>query len=222
MSPRMRYFFIHLAVSVLIGLVLGWVMFGYWYPKALYHSVGALPLMVAVLGAVVLIWPVMSLVVYKTGKKTLKMDLAVIALLQMMTIIFGMYGLSKGRPAFLVYTGAVLYVVKNSDLPEQYQSLASPLQYATLNHKGALADRLTTREPANVYDPNDYVAFSPQDIKPLSLHYLTSFNDEPKVDEVLSKYSADGWIGVAGPAENRVMLMNGNEMVALVDLRPWG
>ncbi|MFK8011593.1 MAG: hypothetical protein AB8B80_06100 [Marinicellaceae bacterium] len=104
---------IHLSLSILlIGLLLLIVLF-IWYPKPFFDISGVIePIKLLVLIDVI-IGPLLTFVVYKQGKKSLKFDLSVIALLQLTALIYGAYILHNGKPSLVVFdNGQFQYMVE--------------------------------------------------------------------------------------------------------------
>ena len=75
---RWRAGFIHLLISLLVvGSVAAYVIY-FWYPIPLLPMAKADELLMMVGGIDLIVGPLLTLLVYKQGKKTLKMDLTVI------------------------------------------------------------------------------------------------------------------------------------------------
>ncbi len=96
---------IHLSISAAIGLIAAILIFGVWYPPPYSQATGATELVVLLLGVDLTLGPLLTLVVFKSGKKSLRFDLSVIALLQACAFLYGMSVVVRARPAFIV--GAV-------------------------------------------------------------------------------------------------------------------
>lgn len=96
---------IHLSISAAIGVVAAILIFGVWYPPPYSQATGATELVVLLLGVDLTLGPLLTLVVFKSGKKSLRFDLSVIALLQACAFLYGMSVVVRARPAFIV--GAV-------------------------------------------------------------------------------------------------------------------
>lgn len=93
---------IHLSISAAIGLAAAALIFGVWYPPPYSQAAGAGGLVLLLLGVDVVLGPLLTLVVFKSGKKTLKFDLAVIAVLQACALLYGLSVVTRARPAFIV------------------------------------------------------------------------------------------------------------------------
>ncbi|WP_395788422.1 hypothetical protein [Aquimonas sp.] len=99
---RWRAFAIHLAISLLIigGLAFG--LFYLWYPPHLLGFAKADTLFGLVAGIDIIVGPLLTLIVFKAGKKSLRFDLAVIALLQLLFLGGGLWTVWTSRPVFIV------------------------------------------------------------------------------------------------------------------------
>ncbi|MFD2273550.1 hypothetical protein ACFS07_27565 [Undibacterium arcticum] len=71
-----------------------------------------------VVGIDVVLGPLLTLVVFKVGKKSLKFDLAVIALLQLGAMVYGVSTLLEARPAYVAALGDQFQVVQASELTD--------------------------------------------------------------------------------------------------------
>ena len=93
---------IHLAISACVAACAALLIFCVWYPSPYTHAAGADQLVVMLLGIDLILGPLLTLVVYKRGKKSLRFDLGVIALLQVCAFVYGMSIVVRARPAFIV------------------------------------------------------------------------------------------------------------------------
>lgn len=99
---RWKAFGIHLGISALIGAAAAAVVGLVWYPPPLLQATGSDFFLMVLVGVDVVIGPLLTLVVFKQGKKTLKFDLTVIALLQAGLLAYGLWTAVSSRPVFLV------------------------------------------------------------------------------------------------------------------------
>ncbi|WP_313056119.1 hypothetical protein [Pseudomonas lopnurensis] len=91
MPARIKAFLMHLAVSAVIALLAVLLVFHIWYPAPLHEALGVTHIFLLLLLADVILGPLLTLVVFKIGKKTLIMDLAVIACLQLAALAYGLW-----------------------------------------------------------------------------------------------------------------------------------
>lgn len=99
---RTKAFGVHLLLSV---LVIGGVAFGLfylWYPPHLLGFAKADTLFALVAGIDIVAGPLLTLIVYKRGKKHLRFDLIFIACAQVAFLLVGLWTVWHSRPVYLV------------------------------------------------------------------------------------------------------------------------
>ncbi len=106
-APQNRWqaFGLHLGISAFIFILLSGVIYFLWYPGFLFMHDGGIDGMKLIAGVGLVIGPVLTLLIYKVGKKHLRLDLTVIAALQIGCIIAGMWVVSQMRPIAIVMAG---------------------------------------------------------------------------------------------------------------------
>lgn len=103
-ANRWQAFGIHILISLFLFLVLASIIYFCWYPGFLFLHDGGIDGMKLIAGVDFFIGPVLTLCVYKLGKKSLPFDLAVIAVLQVACLLGGMWTVWKTRPVAVVYS----------------------------------------------------------------------------------------------------------------------
>jgi hypothetical protein len=93
---------IHLTLSILVLCTIAAVLVWRWYPPGLFHMANADKLLLIIAGVDVVMGPLLTLIVYKQGKKSLKFDLTVIALLQLAAMGYGLHTVWQSRPVYMV------------------------------------------------------------------------------------------------------------------------
>src|SRR5690349_3518054 len=93
---------IHSLFSLIVAAALGWLLLGLWYPPPYFHAAGADELMLLLVGVDLAIGPLLTLIVFRSGKRGLRFDLTAIAVLQTAALIYGLSVVLKSRPIFLV------------------------------------------------------------------------------------------------------------------------
>jgi hypothetical protein len=107
---------IHLLLSAaLAGAVLAF-MLTVWYPWPLFEAAGGNVLIFILVGVDVTLGPLITLIIFKAGKKGLRFDLTVIALVQLIALAYGIHTLYLARPVYLVYTLDRFELVTAKDL----------------------------------------------------------------------------------------------------------
>jgi hypothetical protein len=102
-ANRWQAFGLHLLISLVLFLLLAAIIYFWWYPGVLFRYDGGLEGMKLIAGVDFFIGPVLTLLVYKVGKKTLRFDLACIAVLQLACLSGGMWTVWQTRPVAVVY-----------------------------------------------------------------------------------------------------------------------
>lgn len=93
---------LHLCISIVIAGIASGLLLGVWYPPPYFHADGAGKLLALVVGVDVSIGPLLTLLVFRHGKRGLKFDLTVIAILQVIALVYGFHVLVGSRPVFMV------------------------------------------------------------------------------------------------------------------------
>jgi hypothetical protein len=125
MSLRIKAFLIHLTFSMIVAACALVLVFLVWYPAPLAEAFGVADIFLLVLGIDVIVGPLLTLLVYKVGKKTLKFDLAAIFTLQLFMLGYGMHTVAIGRPVWLVFNNDQFYAVRAADISEPNREGAS-------------------------------------------------------------------------------------------------
>jgi hypothetical protein len=100
---RWRAAGIHLLISAGIAASMLTLMLFVWYPPPLFEAMGGVGLALLLIGVDVVLGPSLTLVVFRSGKRGLKLDLALIGLCQFAALVYGCYVVSLARPAFIVF-----------------------------------------------------------------------------------------------------------------------
>jgi len=118
---------IHLLLSAVIGGALVTFMLTVWYPWPLFEAAGGSHLIFVLLGVDITLGPLITLIIFKTGKKGLKFDLTVIALVQFAALAYGLHTVYLARPVYLAFTIDRFDLVTAKDLdPEDLAKVTNP------------------------------------------------------------------------------------------------
>jgi hypothetical protein len=113
---KIRAFAAHLAISAALVSALAAVVYFVWYPPPYFEFDGGWTILRMVILVDVVIGPLLTLIVFRRGKKELKRDLGIIGALQLMAFIYGVGLMMEYRPAFVVYAEKNFYSVPWPDL----------------------------------------------------------------------------------------------------------
>jgi hypothetical protein len=120
---RYKAALIHLGISAGIGIATLLFMLAVWYPGPFFEAVGGGGLVLILLGVDVTMGPLITLVVFNKAKKSLKMDLTVVALLQLAAFIYGVSIIFEARPVYVVFAVDRFELVRAVDLdPEDLKA----------------------------------------------------------------------------------------------------
>lgn len=95
---------IHLLLSAAIAGAVLLFMLTIWYVWPLFEAAGASRLALILVVVDVTLGPLITLIIFKAGKKGLKFDLTVIALLQLAALVYGVHIMYVARPVYLAFT----------------------------------------------------------------------------------------------------------------------
>jgi hypothetical protein len=129
---RYKAALIHLGISVAIGLATFLFMLTVWYPGPFFKAVGGGGLVLILLGVDVTIGPLITLVVFNTAKKSLKMDMTVVALMQLAAFSYGVWTIFEARPAYVAFTIDRFDLVRVADLDPDDVKAAKLEQFRSL------------------------------------------------------------------------------------------
>jgi hypothetical protein len=91
-------------------------MLALWYPWPLFEVAGGSALIFILVGVDVTLGPLITLIIFKSGKKGLKFDLTVIALVQLAALAYGVHAMYLARPVYLAFTVDRFELVTAKDL----------------------------------------------------------------------------------------------------------
>lgn len=243
MTPRIKFFLVHIITSVIIAFLLTLLVLFIWYPSPLATAVGVTHIFLMLLVIDVILGPLLGLLVYKEGKKTLKFDLSVIILIQIAALCYGVFSIEQGRPAWLVYNVDRFELVRKNELVDsniqqaqsefQKPSWFKPQYVATEFAKDIQQrnDEMFAEVLGGIsiaQRPERYVELTQAKTqikqRALPLVELQQYNPKTDVEKTLAKYpKADAWLPLKANAVDMVVLVNKESasIIKIVDLRPW-
>jgi hypothetical protein len=241
MRPRLRAGLLHLTLSGLVGLGALALVFLVWYPAPLDAAVGVRDIVVVLLGVDVVIGPLLTFVVYRAHKKSLKFDLAVIAILQASAFLYGMRTIADGRPVWLVFNADRFDVVRANELDERYErpsayrdapwfgpqwvasaNPADPEKLSALVLESAMGGADLAQRP-DLYVPLSSLRKQLL-VKAQPLAKLAEFNPPDALSKATARWpGANAWLPLMSRIKPMVVLIDQGraEPIAVVDLHPW-
>ncbi len=225
------------AVAVTIPLV-------FWlYPAPFFQAAGGMHLLLIILGIDVVLGPFLTFCIFNRAKKSLKMDLAIIAGIQICALIYGLYATIQSRPVFMTYVIDRFEAVSFADVdPEELLKGPPEIQSIRWGHpKMAYAERPSNQEERDLLlfsalqgvDLNRLFRYykpahlaKPQIIERAQpIEKLNEFNDPRKVEKFLAPHRQIplAFVPMQGIRRDLTALVNAKtgDLVEVVDLRPW-
>lgn len=154
---RFRAAATHLAISAAIATTTLTLMLVFWYPPDLFVAMGGGELAALIIGVDVVIGPLITFIIFDTRKKELIFDLAVIAMLQLTALCYGVYAMHAGRPVFIVATDSGFVVVTANEIEASDLEKAAYEEYRRLPLMGPM---LVSTKPPTDPDEISNIAFA--------------------------------------------------------------
>lgn len=241
-KDKLQAFIAHLSISIIISILCLSLVYLVWNPSPLYKATGITDIFILMLSIDIILGPLLTFIVYKKGKKTLKFDLIVIALLQLSALTYGLYNVYEGRPVWITYIVDRFELIRNHEVDNR--KLKESNLYKTSSITGPkYVVAIIPEDPkrkSDIFLEEAIAGISPaqrpelyQSIenayplirkKALDLKKLNSFNDSNKVKDIVKKYpDADSYVPLKASALDMTVLINRKtgHIIAIVDLRPW-
>ena len=242
---KLKAFICHFLASLVLVITSAVIVFCIWYPAPLYKATGVNQIFLILIGVSLLVWPLLTFVVSKPDKPSLKFDVLVIVILQLSVFMFGLYHIYDGRPVWIVYNVDRFDLVRNNEIdtrniteaqseykvtsnigvkyvaaviPKDNLEISNQILFDEVGSGIAPSQRPELYQPLR--DVNDIIVTRS---KPIDELY--DYNTKAQVDEVLSQYPiADGYLPLKGNTVHMVVLIDkkkNEKVVDIVDLRPW-
>jgi hypothetical protein len=117
---RLRASGIHLGASLAVSVVLILLITQLWYPRPFFSIASGRDIFFLILGCDLILGPLLTLVVFDLRKprRELIRDIALIGLIQVVAMGYGVRSLLQARPAFIVYNAGQFNVTLANELVE--------------------------------------------------------------------------------------------------------
>ena len=163
---------IHLGISLVVAILVGCLIYFVWYPHPYFQVAGGSNLMLLIMGVDIVVGPLLTLVVYKAGKKGLRFDLACIAMLQAAAFFYGLSVIARARPVFIVAALDRFIPIYANDLDDADLAQAKQPEFATRSWTGP---RLVgAKLPTDTKERNDltFSGVSGKDLEKFPKYYV--------------------------------------------------
>ena len=243
---RGRAFAGHLCLSAtIVGLVFA-VVFLLWYPQPYFEAVGAWSIIRILVGVDLVLGPLLTLIVFKPGKRLLILDVSVIAVIQISALLYGLKVLHEERPYYAVFAIDRIEILARKDIPEfvyvqhdwMRKPLAGPILASAKRPESVEAQQRLLEEtifggaPDIELRPEFWVPLK-QDVAELAsrahpLATLRSHDDAKELlDDALARSGFDegdlGFLPIASAKNNASALLHleTGELVDVLPVDPW-
>jgi hypothetical protein len=117
---RLKAAVIHLGISLAVALLAALLVFGVWYPYPYREISGGRELFLILVSVDVILGPLITLAIFNRAKPRpeLRRDLAVVGLIQLAALAYGLWTVFVARPVHLVFEIDRLRIVHAIDVPE--------------------------------------------------------------------------------------------------------
>jgi len=239
-KEKIKAAFIHLLISTGLVIASYLIITEIWYPAPFFKATDVSQIFILILIVDLVLGPLLTFVVYKKNKKTLIMDLSVIALLQLSALAYGLYSVYEARPVWIAYIVDRFELVQANELiddpehPMILPMMGPEYRYVdiTTNSTSEQLEMFTTETTygiSPIQRPKFYNNF--ELAKPLitknsqNLTLLNDYNNPIVVRKTLQKYpQADSFLPLKANAVDMTALIDkkhNGKVIAVVDLRPW-
>lgn len=123
---RLRAAGIHLGISAVVAVVAALLVFALWYPYPYSDISGGAELFRLVVAVDVVMGPLITFAIFNRSKprKELRRDLAVVGLLQLAGLAYGLWTVHLARPVHMVFEYDRFRVVHQVEIPAELQDRA--------------------------------------------------------------------------------------------------
>ncbi|MEB8434186.1 hypothetical protein OO007_18255 [Cocleimonas sp. KMM 6892] len=242
---KLKAMLIHLVISLIIITTLVTGIIYFWYPLELIEITSFKEMAILIVTIDLIIGPILTFVVFNTNKKNLRFDLAVIAMLQISALSYGIYYLYQGHPVYITYAkgsfslvNAQLAKPENSKYPEyQISKISKPkLAYAELPKDTLLKNQLLDEsmsggpdleERTDLYKPYD---LNIDNIIETSLDTVMLFPDlktSHETNKFVYKYGEElsdfAYLPLEGTTNDAIIVLDKKsaKYVTTINIDPW-
>lgn len=249
MTDRLRASGIHVMISASIAALCAALVFGVWYPGLLSTASGVTTIFLILLGVDIALGPLITLCIFNKKKPELKRDLAIVGLIQIAALLYGMHTVFIVRPAYLMFTVDRFDLVFANDLDEKKLATASLPEFRSMPLTGprtatAQMPDSATERTAMMFDSlkgADDLQHLPKYYRPYAtasatviaqakpLQKLTGYNQQQAADvaALIRKYQDKkmevGFVPLKGKKKDLVVVISKTDgaIMEIADLQPW-
>lgn len=192
----------HLLISVTVAAAVIALMLGIWYPGPLFEAAGGAGMLYILVGVDVILGPLLTLIVFKSGKRGMKLDLSLIGLVQIAALVYGMHIVFLARPAFIVFVKDRFELATAAELDPAELAAAKYPQFRAPGWRGPLL--AATDMPG---DPQERARLLDAALAGFDLHNFPRYYVpyEERVTEVLARAQTIARLRVVEPVSTKAV-----------------
>lgn len=129
---RIQAGLIHLLISAAIALTIIFAAIWIWYPGNFIHATGAKKIFIMIVAIDVCLGPFLTIIIFNKKKKELARDLAIIFILQIAALTYGIYTVAAARPVYAVFAVDRFELVQANEISVKNLNLAINKRFKSL------------------------------------------------------------------------------------------
>jgi len=243
MRAKLRAFAIHLGCSALLAAAGALVVFAVWYPPPLHLAAGVTGIFLLLLGVDATLGPLMTLIVFKPGKPSLRFDITTIVVVQLAAFGYGMWTVAAGRPAWIVFNVDRFDLVRVNEIDDRNiadaapefrspplwgprwvaaQKPVDPKQNLAIMLEAGIA-KIDLAQRPQLYRELETAAKAIEG-RARPLDDLLLYNSRESIERELARWpNARAWLPLMGKARALTVLLGEDRrtVVGVTDLQPW-
>lgn len=242
MSRKLKFSFMYLSITLALLLMVIIVVKNLWYPYSLLQAAGTQKLLLIIVSVNIALAIGLTFMIFRKTKPDFVKDIAISMLVQLLFLMVSIYGVYKIKPVWIAYNVDRFELILNTDLVNTNvhnadKSFKSP-SYFSPQYVGVEFSEDNEERNNNMFDEVLHgisIAQRPERYIPIEqvstqikeraqdLVLLEKYNNKNDVQFLLKKYpQADSFVPLQAKAVNMTVLLNkDNQIVAIVNLRPW-
>ncbi len=247
-SSKIKAASIHFLLSLVVITFIICLMIYFWFPSSIIEVSNFKEIVLLIISIDLVLGPILTFVVYKENKKGLKLDLTVIAGLQLSALVFGVYNLYQVHPLYITFN------VDRFTLVSAMDSNPNEVQIESLRKSKFSSPVLVVSElPEDISEKNNLVLNALENggssfelnskyYKPYSEDYIDKIisksldpeivfketESRKKLDKFINKYGKNAndyaYLPLEGTAKDAIWVLdlNTGKPIDTISVLPWG
>ncbi len=245
-TGKLRAFLIHLGISASVVGAAVLVIFFFWYPPPYFQVIGTWLALRVLIGVDLVLGPTLTLILFRAGKPRLLVDMAVIVVIQLSALIYGLTVIYQERPYAAVFVVDRFEIMTRDEIDLtrataelQHKPARGPILAVALvpddpQERMALIEEVLAGKPDLEQRPEHWITYSDglevvlSRAKPLSaLLPAPNPNDTAQAKRLMARYAGRSatvvFVPVMGKAGPGILLLDNatGRPVDAAAIHPW-